>query len=317
MNLHDHPFFAHLESSQHILLAGMGGGFDLYCGVPLYLALRAMGKQVTLANLTFANTRALGPRIHRVAVKVNAESGPEVGYFPERHLCAWSRDTLGEELEVICFERDGEVAVREAYEAVVALEGIDALVLVDGGTDSLMRGDEAGLGTPHEDMLSLAVAEQLELPVKLLVSLGFGVDRFHGVCHAHMLENVAAWMREGAFLGTFALLPQMSEAQRYLELVDYANARTPRYESIVNNSIASAVEGEYGDVHRTHRTEGGTLWINPLMTLYWVFELDAVARSNDIVAEVVRGTESFQEIIVRMEAFEGRRERRPWTDIPV
>ena len=34
--------------------------------------------------------------------------------------------------------------------------GVDTLVLVDGGTDSLMRGDEEGLGTPHEDIASLA-----------------------------------------------------------------------------------------------------------------------------------------------------------------
>ena len=33
---------------------------------------------------------------------------------------------------------------------------LDTIILVDGGTDSLMRGDEAKLGTPEEDMASIA-----------------------------------------------------------------------------------------------------------------------------------------------------------------
>ena len=52
--------------------------------------------------------------------------------------------------------------LREAYRALIAHHGIDAIVLVDGGTDILMRGDEAGLGTPEEDMLSLAAVAGLD-----------------------------------------------------------------------------------------------------------------------------------------------------------
>ena len=35
------------------------------------------------------------------------------------------------------------------------------MVLVDGGTDSLMRGDEVGSGTPEEDTASLAAVNAL------------------------------------------------------------------------------------------------------------------------------------------------------------
>jgi hypothetical protein len=72
-------------------------------------------------------------------------------------------------------------------------------VLVDGGTDILMRGDEAGLGTP-EDMSSLAAVAALpDSLVRLVACLGFGIDSYHGVCHAHVLENLAALQRAGAF----------------------------------------------------------------------------------------------------------------------
>ncbi len=38
----------------------------------------------------------------------------------------------------------------EVYEALAKELQMDAIVLVDGGTDSLMQGDEEGLGTPME-----------------------------------------------------------------------------------------------------------------------------------------------------------------------
>lgn len=41
---------------------------------------------------------------------------------------------------------------------------IDCVILVDGGTDSLMRGDEVELGTPTEDMSSIAAIHQLKVP---------------------------------------------------------------------------------------------------------------------------------------------------------
>lgn len=43
----------------------------------------------------------------------------------------------------------------EVYETIAQELGLDAIVLVDGGTDSLMTGDEKGLGTPME-VLSLS-----------------------------------------------------------------------------------------------------------------------------------------------------------------
>ena len=42
-----------LESAERILVAGAGGGFDVYAGLPIYERLRRLGKQVWLANLSF------------------------------------------------------------------------------------------------------------------------------------------------------------------------------------------------------------------------------------------------------------------------
>ncbi len=50
----DAPPFKLLEDRRSILIAGAGGGFDVYSGLPLYFALRSAGRAVHLANLTFS-----------------------------------------------------------------------------------------------------------------------------------------------------------------------------------------------------------------------------------------------------------------------
>lgn len=308
--------FERLPPGGTVLIAGCGGGYDVYCGVPLYLALARRGHRVHLANLSFANLRIPGAeRITSSLARVSYASSPEGEYHPEFHLASWlhRRGLLG---EVFGFERTGVQPLRRAYAELIDRLSVDAVIVVDGGTDSLMFGSEAGLGTPHEDAATLIALHGLSTP-SFLTCLGFGVDAFHGVCHAHFLENTAAMAKSGAFLGVASLLPQMEEAIAYAELVRFSTERTPNHPSIVNESIVAAVEGEYGNHHSTHRTSGSELWINPLMATYWSFELHAVAECIEY-RHVLERTETFQQVVRFLEPVINRREgRRPWQTIPV
>ena len=180
-----------------------------------------------------------------------------------------------------------------------------------------MRGDEAGLGTPAEDVSSLLAAEAVPVAHKYLVCLGFGVDRYHGVCHAQFLEAVSDLSRQGAYLGAWSLTPDMPDVQRYLECIDYVEERTPGRESIVSASIASAIEGHYGNHHRLVRTRdtGSTLWINPLMSLYWAFELEPVS-ARILYRDWIIDTQTFGELQQRIRAYRKEIEPRGWEDIP-
>src|SRR5687768_11054632 len=144
-----------------------------------------------------------------------------------------------------------------------------------------MRGDESGLGTPEEDMTSIAAVDALDarqVPRKMLVCLGFGVDSFHGVCHADVLEAIADLIRAGGYLGAFSLVREMPEVQKFVDATEYVLKRTPTRISIVCSSILSAIDGRFGDFHQTERTLGSQLFINPLMSMYWCFRLEQVAR---------------------------------------
>jgi hypothetical protein len=80
------PFFTELEGARRVLLAGAGGGYDLFCGLPLYHGLRDAGDHVFLANLSFTHLGAVrGRRPAPAVLEVTADSeGPGfINYFPE------------------------------------------------------------------------------------------------------------------------------------------------------------------------------------------------------------------------------------------
>src|SRR5262245_52941185 len=168
------PFFAELETARTVLIAGAGGGFDIFSGLPLYFALRDAGKRVHLANLSFTNLDAAeGRRLAPAVMEVTADTRHGLRYFPEFFLSRWFRD-LGQEVPIYCFDRTGYRPLHRAYRALALELKPDAIVLVDGGTDSLMCGDEAGLGTPEEDIASIAAVDELHGLERYLVCVGFG-----------------------------------------------------------------------------------------------------------------------------------------------
>ncbi len=316
MHLGEVPLLTKLAGAKRVLLAGAGGGFDFMCGIPLRESLRARGKEVFLANLSFTylggtNATYLTPAL----AVVDATTEGEPKYFPERYACEWL-ESRGERGEILCFDKVGVAPLRAAYRAILERHDIDAIVLIDGGTDILMRGDEAGLGTPAEDMTSLAAVNALDVPHKYVACLGFGIDAFHGVCHAHFLEAAARLTRIGGFLGAWSLLPEMPESRAYLEAVEYVHGRMAERGSIVNASIASALEGHFGNHHRLARTRNSELFINPLMAMYWGFDLGAVARESLYLADLER-TQTIWDVQAIIEAFRRGVKTRPRVTIPV
>ena len=314
------PFFKELENAQNILLAGAGGGFDIFSGLPIYFGLEAEGKQVHLANLSFSLLPP--PQVSKEArlspslLKVTADTPLLTDYFPERFLSEWFR-TQGKEVPIYCFERTGVKPLLASYKALVKKLELDTVILIDGGTDSLMCGDETGLGTPHEDVASILAVNELTVKRKLLACLGFGVDHFHGVCHAQFLEAVAELTRKRAYLGMFSLLKQMTEVQSYREASKYVFGQMPHQVSIVSSSILSALEGHYGDYHSTPRTQYSKLWINPLMPVYWCFLLHEVAE-RILYREQMLKTKAFADSVEVIKNFRSSLKNiRPKESIPV
>ncbi|PID65541.1 MAG: hypothetical protein CR975_06670 [Gammaproteobacteria bacterium] len=300
------PFLQQLANSDRILIAGAGGGFDIISGVPLYLSLVRQGKSVILANLSFSELRfsdceevCLGTYL------INDTVTADLPYFPERYLYHWLKDK-GQETDIYGFSNKiGVSPLREAYQFLAQKHHIDTLVLVDGGTDSLMFGDEAKVGTIIEDACSVLAANDCGVEKRYLAALGFGVE--HDFNHYACLENISTLIKSGDYLGAFSLTANTEAGAAYVDLVDYLNEKMRFHPSIVTNNVAAAIKGEFGDYHASKRTKGTEQFISALMNLYWCFNLDGIAQ-RIVFADAIKSSQRMQDVI---EAFVKDKETRP------
>ncbi len=304
------PILDRLAGCRNLLIAGMGGGFDVFSGLPLYFALRGQGRTVHLANLSFSELDALPDpvRLSPSLFGIRFDHDEFYPYFPELYLAQWFKEHRGEDVTIWCFKSTGVGPLRESYKTLIKHLAIDGIVLVDGGMDSLTRGDESELGTLAEDATSLcAMSELSEVPIRILVCTALGVEQDLG--HAHVLENIAGITREGGFLGCCGLAPAMAAFQAFEEAVLYVQGKRHHNSSVINSSIISAVRGHYGDYHLTEKTKGSRLWISPLMTLYWFFDLQTVAGQNLLLPDL-RDTCTTRDVWEVIFAFRQRGVRR-------
>ncbi len=272
--------------NQAVLIAGAGGGWDVFGGLPLAYELAAVNR-IILANYSSCaegfDVRLARPDDH-----------------PEGKLAAVVEPKL------YVFGKGGASQLRAAYRHVVEQEGIDAVILVDGGVDSLMRGDEEGPGSIPQDTLSLLVVNELDVPTRILACVGFGTETEEGVCHYRALENMAALAKDGHFLGACALTPEM-EAFRYYENLCRQAFEQPGIRSHVHTRIVPAVHGEFGRYQMysdadqpldllSDRPE----CVNPLMGLFWFFDAPGVA-GRSLLAEHLATTDSFKDVLAEYE----------------
>jgi hypothetical protein len=160
------PIIDALAPAENILIAGAGGGFDIFCGLPLYFALQGEGKQVHLANLSFSPLVAsTGRRLTPALVEIRADTTVYSPYFPELYLARWLVQH-GIDSPVYCFPQIGVKPLKHAYETLVEELQIDTIILVDRDAK----------GHPHEGICPMIETESHALLPKMLYSLNDFLD---------------------------------------------------------------------------------------------------------------------------------------------
>lgn len=305
-------------AGSRILIAGMGGGYDVVCGLPLFLALEKRGCSVHLASFSSTPLNDVeGAVRHRETLwEVTARSA-RPSYFPEGWLVRWLQEKRSYVASLWCFGASGVGPYHDSYSYLVRHLAIDTLILVDGGVDSLLRGDEYSLASPLEDALSLATVSGLDIPRKLLVTTAFSAERLDNISHAQVLARIADLTRADAFYGVSALLPSSEEGMAFTDAGNYILAHQQgMHQSVVLASMLSALRGEFGEQSVSPYTQNTPPWISPLMTLYWFFDLPEVARQN-LYLPRLRTTQTFHEAAERLHEFMKTRPRRGWESIPI
>lgn len=291
------PTLPQLEDKKNILIAGMGGGFDIFCGVPLYFELRERGFSVHLANFSFSDIEHLkgGIRLSPTLVGVQHDTTDLAIYFPELYLAQWFKENFDQCISIWCFQKTGASPLLANYQLLLEHLAIDTIILVDGGVDSLLRGDEEETGTLIEDSLSLFAVNQLtHISPRFIVCLGMGSEQ--DVNPTQILENIAGLIKSWGFLGSCSLTPAMTAYQHYESAVLFTQGQPYQDPSVINSCIVSAAKGQFGNFHFTEKTKGSFLHISPLMLLYWFFDLPTVARHHRFLP-CLQGTQTFMQAV--------------------
>ncbi len=286
------PFFKELSKAKSVLIVGAGGGFDVISGLPLLVYLKSQNIEVTLANLSFTklyDTNADEEYEHVFAVN---DAASDLPYFPEKRLYDWLIEKdMSAPIYGILYD-SGVKKLSAAYRYLIEKHDVDTLILIDGGTDSLMFGDEARVGTIVEDACSITAASQMSVERNFTAAIGFGVE--HDFNHYACLENISTLIKSGDFLGSVSLTEQTDEGKAFIDFVNHINSNM-RFKSIVINSIKSAMLGEFGDYHAIGRTAGTVQFVSSLMCMYLFFNTKAISKNLKFGAGI-EDTESMSEV---------------------
>ncbi len=150
-----------------------------------------------------------------------------------------------------------------------------------------MIGDESGLGDPIEDAVSVGAAAMCSSPTvqnRLLISVGFGSDRFNDVSDASSLRAVAELTAAGGFFGCMSIEPSSLSFRFYEAAIDHVYSMQ-KFRSVLTALIRSSVKGEFGFVVPKEDTNGriasaGEAYVWPLMAQFWAFDCTKVANRS-------------------------------------
>lgn len=302
------------EQPRRVLLAGCGGGYDVFGAVPLMAELLEGGHEVTLASHSFCYLNGLAGAIQHPSIpnlyEVPATAATRDAYCPEAWLARWQQERLGRQQSVWAFDKTGVQPLHAAYRHLVERLQIDSVVLVDGGIDAMLRGDESSLGTPAEDLVSIAAVDRLELPVKVLACFALGAEIRDGICHEQVFGRIAELNREQGFLGATALLPQTGSGKLYLDALEYTfSHQEGQRTSHINKVVRDSLSGQSG-------SRGPHIWISPLLSMFWFFSLRAVAGSHLFLSELW-DTTTIWEVSARIEGIRKGMKIRERSSIPI
>lgn len=197
--MNDLPAYQRLFAAHRVLLLGAGGGYDVLGAVPLFVELRSRGIEAHLANISFTALQSLEgaepDAVHACLYRISGSLATERCYCPEAWLARWLEEAQDYREPIWALAKVGVRPLLASLAALVRRLAVDLLVLVDGGIDLTLRGDETSIGTPSEDLATLCAAKDLDLP-SMAMCIGFGAEP--GYCPfvaATVWSSFESWLK--------------------------------------------------------------------------------------------------------------------------
>ncbi|CAF4802522.1 unnamed protein product [Rotaria sp. Silwood1] len=238
------------KTSKTIFLAGCGGGYDIFGGLPYYFKIKSNGiDDVTLINYTFTThtllsqySQQLTTVLFRIDPRTDIAWLTDDVYFPEQRLANELHVPI---YAILCdYIKTRIELIVEAYRYLIHGRTIDELVLIDGGSDVLLTGNELELGTPIEDMSHARAVDLLssdEVKSKYIVVIGTNLEVGHGVLKSNIDARLTALSSDAIFTWLWQYEDD-DDIRRYVEIFHRCCPR----QSIVHSLICAALQGHQG-----------------------------------------------------------------------
>lgn len=271
--------YNHLQESHNILIAGCGGGYDIYTAIPLYEEL-IKTKSVYMANYTFTNIYEIKNEMKKIddyclIVDENTKSIHDDDYFPELLLAKKLK------IPIYTFRQVSPNLLYESYNKLIKNLNIDTIILIDGGIDSLLFGDEQMRGSPLEDLTSVIAVNKIsnELLIKsYLYCTAIGID---DIDVNMFLRNTSTLIKQKGFVGFYSI----QNCELYKSIIQSTNPK-----SIINESIIASLNGEYGKyknpnlINNIH--DDSYPLINPLVSSYWIYDIKILSNTSPLISHI-------------------------------
>lgn len=296
------PVVMQLKKANNILIMGIGGGFDVFSGLPIYSTLEKMGMNVHLANYTHSDWSTMSEYAEIIPMAqgcagVTGNIRQASKNFPEAYLASWFKEIKEQDVSIWLFKRDQSVKeYSNSLNTLIKHLEIDAILLIDGGVDSIMVGDEEGSGTMMEDTLSLAAVKYAEVPIKILSCVGFGTELEEKLSHYLALENMAKISKQGGFYGSCSIVDFMNCFQEYKDACLHVWNQPDHRKSHIQPRVISSAEGEFADYHMYPMEKTIDIFVSPLSSIYWFYNAEAAIYNNAVIP-VIEEKETFYDAV--------------------
>lgn len=269
-----------------IIIAGCGGGYDIFGGLELYHRSKQEGKQVILVNYSFTSQKLLeassdkfSPYLYKVSTdsyKHATTHEYEYQYFPEANLAK----AINEPIYAITNDPSTQNLI-ECYNLILKESpNTSTIYLVDGGCDVLLTGKETGLGTPVEDMMHLKAIASLNILNKYIIAIGVNVDTAHGVIPEELDSRLETLEKSGVLLSKTLWNLDNKSVAYYREVVNKCKPTN----SIVQSLVIAALEGYRGFYTPTHlksRIDKSKISLSEQTCTLYMFDLIKIAKDVD------------------------------------
>jgi len=276
-------------NNENILIAGIGGGFDIFSGLPFLYQLKQKNN-VFLANYSFSDLNSLVSdyKISESLFEVSKKDKDYSNfYFPEYFLSEYLEEFYKEKIPIYCFEKTGVVPLYNSLKKIIEEKHINKIILVDGGFDSIMKDFSKNNGTILEDFISLAAINKIindyfEIEINL-ICCGYGTEVEEKIDFNKILNNISEI--ENIDVQFFN--------KKSKEFIFYKNA----YKQVISKNISpshiqgriiDAVEGKFGKYSGVD--------YNCFMSLFYIFDAKEIISKNTVL-HIIDNTYTFNQVV--------------------